>query len=149
MWDDKNCGRGYIKGHTVPTVAFCLMKKNESEREKNRWKRWYKGKSTKKKKRKLGEMAKKQFRFWTNIKYCVPCQNVNFISYREASSGRRKWSRVACSSPKLTETRTNQPFELLSIRESELQLEPSEHNRNLISHAKFLHSAHTIYLCIP
>jgi len=41
-------------------------------------------------KREAGEMAKKQFRFWTNIKYCVPCQHVNFISYREASSGRRK-----------------------------------------------------------
>jgi hypothetical protein len=106
-------------------------------------------KRKKHKKGKLREMAKKQFRFWTNIKYCVPCQHVNFISYREASSGRRKWRRVACSSPKLTETRTNQPFELLSIRESELQLELFAHNCNLISHAKLLHSAHTVYLCIP
>jgi hypothetical protein len=89
MCNDKNCGRGYIKGHTVPTVAFCLMKKNETEREKNRWKRWYREKSAKIK-GKLREMAKKQFRFWTNIKYCVPCQHVNFISYRETSSGRRK-----------------------------------------------------------
>jgi hypothetical protein len=56
---------------------------------------------------------------------------------------------VACSSPKLTETRTNQPSELLSIRESELQLQLFTHNCNLISHAKFLHSAHTVYLCIP
>jgi hypothetical protein len=55
---------------------------------------------------------------------------------------------VVCSSPKLTETRTNQPFELLSIRESELQFEPFAHNCNLISHAKLLHSAHTVYLRI-
>jgi hypothetical protein len=88
MWNDKNCGCGYIKGHAVPTVAFRLMKRNGRAREKNRWKRWYKGKSTKR--GKLREMAKKQFRFWTNIKYCAPCQHVNFISYIEASSGRSK-----------------------------------------------------------
>jgi hypothetical protein len=34
MWNDKNYGRGCIKGHTVPTVAFCLMKKNGMKERK-------------------------------------------------------------------------------------------------------------------
>jgi hypothetical protein len=56
---------------------------------------------------------------------------------------------MACSSPKLTETRTNHPFELLSIREIELQLETFARNCTLFKHAKPLHFAHTVYLCVP
>ena len=88
-------------------MVFCLTE-NDSDREtKTDGNDGIKGKAQKK--GKLREIAKKQFRFWTNIKYSVPCQHVNFIRKKEASSGHSKWSRVACSSPRLTETQTNQP----------------------------------------